>query len=163
MAASWVYRWETNCGLHDQHRSGWPSKITSEMVAFMEAKMEEDDEITSAELHRLISRHFSANISPPPIKRYIRKKMEWVAVRTRFGPMISERNKLKRQEFAQMCLDEEDTFDNVIWSNESSVQLTSHAQTMRVKIGRECVLKPQAKHAFASLIQIWIAHCMSAF
>ena len=113
MAASWVYRWETNCGLHDRHRSGWPSKITFEMVAFMEAKMEEDDEITSAELHRLISRHFSANISPPPIKRYIRKKMEWVAVRTRFGPMISERNKLKRQKFAQMCLDEEDTFDNV--------------------------------------------------
>ena len=32
-----------------------------------------------------------------------------------------------------MCLDEEDTFDNVIWSDESSIQLTRHAQTMRVK------------------------------
>ena len=41
----WVYRWETNRGLHDQHRSGRPSKITSEMAAFMEAKLEEDDEI----------------------------------------------------------------------------------------------------------------------
>ena len=86
----WVYRWETNRGLHDQHRSGRPSKITSEMAGFMEAKLEEDDEITSAELHRLISRHFSANISAPTIRRYIRQKLEWVAVRTRFGPMISE-------------------------------------------------------------------------
>ena len=151
----WVNRWETNRGLHDQHRSGRPSKVTPEIAAFMEAKMEEDDEITSAELHRLIARHFSANISAPTLRRYIRQKLEWVAVRTRFGPMISERNKLKRQEFAQMCLDEEDIFDNVIWSDESSVQLTRHAQTMRVKIGRERVLKPQAKQALK--VHIWAA------
>ena len=41
--------------------------------------------------------------------------------------MISEQNKLKRGEFAQMCLNEEDIFDNVIWSDEYSVQLTRHA------------------------------------
>ena len=77
-----------------------------------------------------------------------------------------------------MCLDEEDTFDNVIWSDETSVQLTLLAQTMRVKIRREWVLKPQAKHALkvhvwvtisrrgahasACLIKVWTAHCMSA-
>ena len=117
--------------------------------------MEDDDEITSADLHRLIARHFSASISAPTLRRYIRQKLEWVAVRTRFGPMISERNKLKRREFAQMCLDEEDIFDNVIWSDESSVQLIRHTQTMRVKIGKERVLKPQAKHALK--VHIWAA------
>ena len=69
----------------------------SEMAAFMETKMEEDDEIMSAEIHMLISRHFFANILPPTIRRSIRKKL--IAVRTRFGPMISERNNLKTQEF----------------------------------------------------------------
>ena len=54
-----------------------------------------------------------------------------------------------------MCLDEEDIFDNVIWSDESSVQLIRHAQTMRVKIGKERVLKPQAKHALK--VHIWAA------
>ena len=117
--------------------------------------MEEDDEITSAELHKLIARHFSANISAPTLRRYIRQKLEWVAVRTRFGLMISERNKLKRRKFAQMCLDEEYICDNLIWSDESSVQLTLHAQTMRVKIGRERVLKPQAKHGLK--VHIWAA------
>ena len=102
-----------------------------------------------------MSRHFSANISAPTIRRYIWKKWEWVAVRTRFGPMISEQNKLKRQEFAQMCQEEKDTFDNVIWSDESSVKLTRHAQTMRVKIETERVLKPQAKHALK--VHIWAA------
>ena len=35
----WVNRWETNCGLHDQHCSGRPSKVIPEIAAFMEAKM----------------------------------------------------------------------------------------------------------------------------
>ena len=151
----WVNQWETNHRLHDQHRSGRPSKITPEIAAFMEVNMEDDDEITSAELHRLIARHFSANISAPTLRRYIRQKLEWVAVRTRFGPMISERNKLKRREFVQMCLDEEDIFDNVIGWDDSSVQLTRYALTMRVKIGRERVLKPYAKHALK--VHIWAA------
>ena len=34
---------------------------TFEMAAFVKAKVE-DDEITSTELHRLMSRHFSVNI-----------------------------------------------------------------------------------------------------
>ena len=67
--------------------------------------------------------------------------------------MILERNKLKRQEYAQMCLDEEDTFDNL--SDEISVQLTSRPNPISVKIGRERVLKPQAKHALK--VHVWAA------
>lgn len=52
---------------------------TFEMATFVKAKMENDDEITSAELHRLISRHFSSNFLPPTIRRYIQQKLEWVA------------------------------------------------------------------------------------
>ena len=46
-----------------------------------------------------------------------------------------------------MCLDTKDNFENVIWTDESSVQLRRHSQTMRMKIGRERELKPQAKHS----------------
>ena len=34
----WEYQWETNCGLHDQHRSGQPSNFRSDCLN-MEAKM----------------------------------------------------------------------------------------------------------------------------
>ena len=51
--------------------------------------------------------------------------------------MISAVNQQNRMEFAQMCLDNHDNFDNVIWTDESFVQLKRHCQTMRVKIGRE--------------------------
>ena len=62
-------------------------------------------------------------------------------------------NKAKRSEFAQMCLDTEDSFENVIWTDESSVQLIRHCQTMTVKIGKERALKPAAKHAIK--VHVW--------
>ena len=99
----------------------------------MEAKLQEVDEITSVELQRLTSRYFSVNISAPTICRYIRMHLKWVFENTRFGPMISDVNKAKSSEFAQMSLDTEDPFENIIWTDESSVQLTRHCQTMRVK------------------------------
>ena len=37
----WAFRWRTNRGLRDQHRSGQRSKITTEMAAFVEAKLQE--------------------------------------------------------------------------------------------------------------------------
>ena len=52
---------------------------------------------------------------------------------TRFGPMISANNKIKRLEFTKKCI-ESNMFDNVIWTDESSVQLTRHSQTMREEI-----------------------------
>ena len=79
-----------------------PTKVTAEIAAFIGSKLEEDDEITSGELQRLVGRFFSTEIIAPTIRHYIRMTLEWEVVRTRFGPMISDRNKVKRHEFARM-------------------------------------------------------------
>ena len=42
--------------------------------------------------------------------------------------MISDKNKAKRMEFAQRCLTAKDSFDDVIWTDESSVQLVKHTR-----------------------------------
>ena len=44
-------------------------------------------------------------------------------------------------------------FDNVIWADESSAQLTRHSQAMRVKVGRDRILKPAPKHALK--VHVW--------
>ena len=67
--------------------------------------------------------------------------------------MISDTNKTKRVDFARMCLDTNDDFSNVIWTDESSVQLRRHSQTMRVKVWKERTLKPQAKHTIK--VHVW--------
>ena len=49
----WIFRWTSGCGMLDQHRCGSKSKITPIVVAYVEGKLEEDDEVTSVELQRL--------------------------------------------------------------------------------------------------------------
>ena len=149
----WVFRWEEQAGLEDKARSGRDSKISSEVAEYMDEQLEEDDELSSVELQRLISRKFAVQISSSSIRRYLRLSLQWSVVRTRFGPMISEKNQRKRVEFARMCMETDDGFDNVIWTDESSVQLRRHSQTMRVKIGKERILKPQAKHTLK--VHVW--------
>lgn len=52
------------------------------------------------------------------------------------GPMISSANKVERLDFTRVCLDTEDDFNNIIWTDKSSIQLKRHSETMGVKIDR---------------------------
>ena len=56
-------------------------------------------------------------------------------------------------EFAKHCIAAKDSFDDVIWTDESSVQLVRHTRTVRVKVGKEQQYKPVAKHAVK--VHVW--------
>ena len=134
--------------------SMWTSfEKNSEIAEYWDQQLEDNDELSSVELQRLVVRKFAVEISPPTIRRYLRTSLQWTVVRMRFGPMISEKNRSKCMEFARMSIDTNDVLDNVIWTDESSVQLRRHSQTMRVKIGKERQLKPQAKHTLK--VHVW--------
>ena len=126
----WIFRWQNNRGLKDSHRSGQLSKITHEIANYLDEQLKEDDELSSVERQHLVSRKFAVELSPSTIRRYLRTSLQWVVVRTRFRPTISDNNKTKRVDFARMCLDTNYDFSNVIWTDESSVQLRRHSQTM---------------------------------
>ena len=149
----WIFRWQEQSRLEDKPRCGRVLKITSEIAEYLDQQLEDDDELSSVELQRLVVRKFAVEISPPTIRRYLRTSLQWTVVRTQFGPMISEKNRSKHMEFARMCMDTNDELDNVIWTDESSVQSRRHSQTMRVKIGKERQLKPQAKHTLK--VHVW--------
>ena len=61
--------------------------------------------------------------------------------------MGSETNKINRNALALKCLQCKDEFNDVIWTDDSSIQLRRNADYMRVQVGKERMLKPQAKHA----------------
>ena len=52
----------------------------------------------------------------------VRMKLQWIIVSARTGPMISETNK-KCLDFATQCISDKDSFDDVICTDESSIQL----------------------------------------
>ena len=103
----------------------------------MDQQLQEDDELSSVELQRLVAQKFAVEVSPPTIQRYLRTALQWTVVRTHFGPMISEKNQRKRVEFTRMCIDTDDEFESIISTDESSVQMRRHSQIMGVKIGKE--------------------------
>ena len=64
---NWIFRWEKNNSLENHPRSGRPSTITSEIAAFMDSSLNEDDELSSLEIRRLIARKFGMSLSSATI------------------------------------------------------------------------------------------------
>ena len=148
-----IFAWTKGEGLKDRRRSGRPSTITKEIADYMNRMLEQDDELTASEMHRLIAKRFSVRIPASTIRRFLRLNLKWVVVRARTGPMISDKNKKKRSEFARKCIADKDTFDDVVWTDESSVQLVRHTRNVRVKVGKERNFKPTPKHAVK--VHVW--------
>ena len=86
-----IFAWRKGESLQDHQRSGQLSSITKEIADFMERMLEEDDELTSFNFHRIIVRKFGARIPASTIRLFLRQKLQWVVVRARTGPMIRRR------------------------------------------------------------------------
>ena len=67
--------------------------------------------------------------------------------------MVRETNRVARLAFAQKCLDNNEDFDNVIFTDESTIWLERHGKICFRKEGRLGKLKPRSKHPFK--VHIW--------
>ena len=56
------------CGLQHEHHCVAKSKITTSIAAYLDRKLEEDDEVTSVQLQRLTARNISLETRPSTIK-----------------------------------------------------------------------------------------------
>ena len=102
--------------------SGRKSKFTPEVLCIVEAKMQADDETTAAQLLDTLN-HSGVNISLKTVKR-CRQKLGWTF--HGYCQMIQDSNKVKRLEWCVEQQHAQDSFDDVIWSDETSVQLECH-------------------------------------
>lgn len=82
--------------------------------------MKADNETTTVQLLDLLMKS-GIQISLT-VKRY-RASLGWTCHGTRYCQMIREVNKVKCLQFANDCLAKGETFDNIIWTDETSVQL----------------------------------------
>ena len=79
-----------------------------------------------------------------------RKQLGWVYRGSAYCQLIRNVNKQKRLEWARANI--YDTFNNVIWSNESSIQLDTHRRFCCRKGERPCS-KPRPKHPIK--VHVW--------
>jgi len=119
--------------------SGRPTKITEEMRAIVEELMREDDKTTAIQLHALLNSK-GYQISTKTIL-HCRTELGWTFCGSAYCQLIREPNKAKRLDWAQQYIN--DNFDNVIWSDECSVQLETHKHFCSRKRGEPPKLKPK--------------------
>ena len=122
--------------------SGRPSKITSDVKLVIEQQMLRDDETTALQLHKILC-DMGYNVSIWTIFR-CRKELGWTFRGSAYCQLIRSANKVKRFDWAKQYLDEaEDGFNDVIFTDESSVQLETHKRYCFRKKGCAPKSKPR--------------------
>ena len=108
--------------IHCLPGSGRCFQLTPEVLAIIEERMQEDDETTASQLVRILNAQ-GYTVSKPTIVR-ARKILGWTFHGSRYCQMIRNNNKEKRVEWARENLN--NTFENVVWTDESMIQLENH-------------------------------------
>lgn len=146
-----VLKFKSTGSVHRMNGGGRPNILSSNpnVNAIIENAMVNNDETTAADLLTLLQEGgYDASI--PTINR-IRRKLGWTLKGTRYCQLIRENNKPKRFDWA--ILNQNEQFDDVIWSDETSVPLEQYKRTCYRKKGTNFSKKPKPKHPLK--VHVW--------
>ena len=140
--------------VRDLPRATRPRLLTAEMVSALEDCLRNDDEMTARKLKTKLGENFNnfPNVSLATIKRN-RKECGWVCTRPHYCQLIRDANKRKRKEWCQHQLDNDEQFENIVFTDECTVQLDHHGRLCFRKEKAPRILKQRAKHP--AKIHIW--------
>ena len=103
------------------------SKLNVEHYDFIDHCYCENDEYSAAEIQKLMKDKFDdIDISVPQIKK-VRRKLGWRQAGPRYCQAIRPINCEKRLDFANKCLSDNETFDDVVFTDESTIEINRHA------------------------------------
>ena len=132
-------RYEETGTIKRKEGSGRPTKVTAAVKALVEIQMRLDDETTATQLYAICCQN-GFNISLATILR-ARTALGWTFRGSAYCQLIREPNKAKRLQWASAHL--RDSFQDVIWTDECSVQMESHRRHCCRKIGEAPRPKPR--------------------
>ena len=115
------------------------SKATEGVRRLVEEQMRKDDETTAVQLHALLlDKGFQ-----PSLRTILRCRVSlgWTFRGSSYCQLIRDDNKIKRFEWARKHVS--DNFDDVIWSDECTVQLKTHRRFACRKKGEPPKNKPR--------------------
>lgn len=133
--------------------SGFSSKIHDGVKSIIEDRMKKDDETTAMELKGELGRR-GVPLSKSTILR-CRRSLGWTYRGSSYCQLIRQPNKLKRLEWATQYHDEvmSDGFQDVLWTDECTVQLETHRRFCWRKNGEPPLNKPRPKHPVK--VHVW--------
>ena len=134
--------------------TGRVSKVTAGIRDIIEKQMDKDGETTGKELVKTLKAE-GVEASVSSVLRW-RKDLGWTSKGTSYCQMIRDVNKEKRLNWAQK--NKEMTFDDVIYTDETTVQIETHRRTCSYKKGCKPRYKPKPKHPLKVHVWAGISH-----
>ena len=113
--------------------------------------MRRDDKTTSNKIKKKLERH-GICVSTSTVRR-ARKQQGWTLQWTAYCQLICDANKVKRLEFAHRVLESDDTFNNVIFSDECSISLQAYRRTCFRMVNEPTKWKLKPKHPIK--VHVW--------
>ena len=123
-------------------------KLQDEHCRFVDDCMALDPKLSITRLYRLFKEEYpQLPVSESTIKR-VRKELGWVVKKTRYCALISDKNRLARLEWCKRMMtgDAGLEFDDVVWTDECTVQLESHRLVTFRKTGQTVQYRMRPKH-----------------
>ena len=129
--------------------SGRPFKLRPEILKIIEDRLNEDDETTAVQLKKMLGER-GYDVSKQTIIR-ARKILGWTFHGSCYCQLIRPRNKERRMEWATENLHND--FEDVVWTDESMIQLENHRTFSYRKVGAPPKPKARAKHPYK--VMVW--------
>ena len=128
-------------------------KITREMEKVIDELLQDNDKLTARQIWSKLEEQFSHfRVSLASVKR-VRRQNGWVCTRLHYCQLIRKVNKGKRLTWCQQQLNDEEQFENVLFTDECTVQLDHHGRLCFRKQKQPCALKQRPKHP--TKVHIW--------
>ena len=135
---------------------GRPSKFTEDVKRLVEERMQADDETTAMQLHQLLTAS-GYELSKATVLR-CRSALGWTFRGSSYCQLIREANKEKRLSWALTYKEEAVSgFEDVVWTDESSIQLETHRRFCCRKKGTRPKNKP--RYILQYILYMYIHTC----
>lgn len=126
-----------------------PSKgtkiVTERHKELIDNSLRQNPEYSSVDLQKIVTNSGCAPISDSSIRK-LRKQLGWQYQKTKYCQLVRDTNKVKRLQWATTQLENNEEFDDVIFSDEASFEIQRSATKMFYKKGERPPLRPKPKH-----------------
>ena len=150
--SKFLKKYKSTGSIYHAGGNGRKPKLTSNIRDFIDKRMEEDDETTLKELQQKLQGEIGQKLCRMTILK-CRSELGWSHRGAAYCQTQREANKLKRLDWAKKNI--EDSFEDCIYSDETTVQLENHRRFCCSKTGQKPRYKPRPKHPVK--VHVWAA------
>ena len=129
-----------------------PAKLNDDHLAFLSLCLRENSELSGNELAMKLKCVFGVSVSTSTVKA-ARRKLGWVSTTPAYCQTVRYVNRPMRLDYAIRCVQTNEKFEDVIFTDESTIKIQNTANKCFHKLGEEKPLKGKPKHPFQ--LHVW--------